>query len=129
MNACKSRSRHRACPEPTTEGARRERWTYEQLGAEVGMSGSQAHVILECNDPCEPMIDRVPVPQRNVKDCYSGETGLRRTAAGMLEAEKQFRTWRPGWPDPSAQASMTVTPTSTRTDARRPGGAAALHRR
>lgn len=27
-------------------GPRRERWTYEQLGAEVGMSGSQAHVIL-----------------------------------------------------------------------------------
>jgi transposase len=38
----------KACtrPEPTQEGARRERWTYEQLGAEVGMSGSQAHVIL-----------------------------------------------------------------------------------
>jgi transposase len=39
----------KACtrPEPTAEGARRERWTYEQLGAEVGMSASQAHVILE----------------------------------------------------------------------------------
>jgi len=38
----------KACtrPEPTAEGARRERWTYEQLGAEVGMSASQAHVIL-----------------------------------------------------------------------------------
>jgi len=38
----------KACtrPEPTAEGARRERWTYEELGAEVGMSGSQAHVIL-----------------------------------------------------------------------------------
>ena len=38
----------KACtrPEPTEEGARRERWTYEQLGAAVGMSGSQAHVIL-----------------------------------------------------------------------------------
>jgi transposase len=38
----------KACtrPEPTAEGARRERWTYEQLGAAVGMSGSQAHVIL-----------------------------------------------------------------------------------
>ncbi|MBA2439773.1 MAG: IS630 family transposase [Thermoleophilaceae bacterium] len=32
--------------QPTEEGARRERWTYEQLGAAVGMSGSQAHVIL-----------------------------------------------------------------------------------
>lgn len=29
------------------QGARRERWTYEELGAEVGMSGSQADVILQ----------------------------------------------------------------------------------
>jgi transposase len=38
----------KACtrPEATAEGARRERWTYEQLGQAVGMSGSQAHVIL-----------------------------------------------------------------------------------
>jgi transposase len=38
----------KACtrPEATEEGARRERWTYEELGAAVGMSGSQAHVIL-----------------------------------------------------------------------------------
>jgi len=38
----------KACtrPDPTEEGAPRERWTYEQLGAEVGMSASQAHVIL-----------------------------------------------------------------------------------
>jgi transposase len=42
----------KACtrPDPTREGARRERWTYEQLGAEVGMSGSQAHVILSRAD-------------------------------------------------------------------------------
>ncbi len=42
----------KACtrPDPTAEGARRERWTYEQLGAEVGMSGSQAHVILSRAD-------------------------------------------------------------------------------
>jgi hypothetical protein len=38
----------KACtrPEPSEEGARRERWTYEELGREVGMSGSQAHAIL-----------------------------------------------------------------------------------
>jgi len=42
----------KACtrPAPTSEGARRERWTYEELGAEVGMSGSQAHVILSRAD-------------------------------------------------------------------------------
>jgi len=38
----------KACTRPpaTEEGARQERWTYEQLGAAVGMSGSQAHEIL-----------------------------------------------------------------------------------
>ncbi len=38
----------KACtrPEPTAEGARRERWTHEQLGAAAGMSGSQGHAIL-----------------------------------------------------------------------------------
>jgi transposase len=38
----------KACTRPpaTPEGARQERWTYEQLGSEVGMSGSQAHAIL-----------------------------------------------------------------------------------
>jgi len=33
-------------PAATEEGARRERWTYEELGREVGMSSSQAHLIL-----------------------------------------------------------------------------------
>ena len=38
----------KACtrPQPAEEGARRERWTYRELGEEVGMSESQAHVIL-----------------------------------------------------------------------------------
>jgi transposase len=38
----------KACtrPEPEESGARRERWTYRELGEEVGMSESQAHVIL-----------------------------------------------------------------------------------
>ncbi len=38
----------RACTRvpATPAGARRERWTYEQLGEAVGMSASQAHVIL-----------------------------------------------------------------------------------
>ncbi|MCA1678875.1 MAG: IS630 family transposase [Actinobacteria bacterium] len=38
----------KACtrPEPSEQGARRERWTYEELGEAVGMSGSQAHAIL-----------------------------------------------------------------------------------
>jgi putative transposase len=38
----------KACTRPpvTESGQRRERWTYEELGKAVGMSGSQAHVIL-----------------------------------------------------------------------------------
>ena len=42
----------KACTRPpdTASGQRRERWTYEELGAEVGMSGSQAHVILSRAD-------------------------------------------------------------------------------
>jgi putative transposase len=47
---------------------------------------------LESTNPCESMIDTVRTTQRNVKNWSSGEMGLRWTAAGMLEAEKQFRT-------------------------------------
>ena len=38
----------KACTRPpeTPEGAQQERWTFEQLGQTVGMSASQAHVIL-----------------------------------------------------------------------------------
>ena len=46
---------------------------------------------LESTTPCESMIDCVRSTQRNVKRWSSGEMGLRWTAAGMLEAEKQFR--------------------------------------
>jgi putative transposase len=45
---------------------------------------------LESTNPCESMIDCVRTTQRNVKHWTSGEMGLRWTAAGMLEAEKQF---------------------------------------
>jgi hypothetical protein len=38
-----------------------------------------------------PYIDCVRFTQRNVKHWSSGEMGLRWTAAGMLEAERQFR--------------------------------------
>jgi transposase len=37
-------------PRPTAEGVRRERWTHAQLAAQVGMSESQAHVILRNAD-------------------------------------------------------------------------------
>jgi putative transposase len=46
---------------------------------------------LESTNACESMIDTVRRTQRNVKNWSSGEMGLRWTAAGMLEAEQQFR--------------------------------------
>jgi transposase-like protein len=46
---------------------------------------------LESTNPCESMIDCVRTTQRNVKRWQSGDMCLRWTAAGMLEAERQFR--------------------------------------
>jgi transposase-like protein len=46
---------------------------------------------LESTNACESMIEIVRRTQRNVKHWSSGEMGLRWTAAGMLEAEQQFR--------------------------------------
>ena len=46
---------------------------------------------LQSTNPCESMISTVRTTQRNVKNWSSGEMCLRWTAAGMLEAEKQFR--------------------------------------
>jgi len=46
---------------------------------------------LESTNPCESMIEIVRRTQRNVKRWSSGEMALRWTAAGMLEAQQQFR--------------------------------------
>ncbi len=46
---------------------------------------------LASTNPCESMIECVRRTSRNVKRWQSGEMGLRWTAAGMLEAERQFR--------------------------------------
>jgi putative transposase len=46
---------------------------------------------LESTNPCEPMIDCVRTTSRRVKRWQSGDMALRWTAAGMLEAERQFR--------------------------------------
>ena len=62
------------------------------------------------------MIDCVRRTQRNVKHWPSGEMGLRWTAAGMLEAEKQFRkvigyTDLPSSPSRSNDDSTFTSPT------------------
>jgi hypothetical protein len=46
---------------------------------------------LESTNPCESMIECVRRSSRTVKRWHSGEMALRWTAAGMLEAERQFR--------------------------------------
>jgi transposase-like protein len=46
---------------------------------------------LESTNPCESMIECVRRSSRNVKHWQNGDMALRWTAAGMLEAERQFR--------------------------------------
>src|SRR5205823_13761862 len=46
---------------------------------------------LQSTNPCESMIEIVRHTSRNVKRWHSGDMCLRWTAAGMLEAERQFR--------------------------------------
>jgi len=46
---------------------------------------------LQSTNPCESMIECVRRTSRNVKHWSSGDMCLRWTAAGMLEAERQFR--------------------------------------
>jgi len=56
----------------------------------LGIRGRLKQTLASTN-PCESMIEAVRRTQRNVKRWSSGEMGLRWTAAGMLEAERQFR--------------------------------------
>jgi putative transposase len=56
----------------------------------LGVRG-QLRSTLASTNPCESMIECVRRSSRNVKHWQSGEMGLRWTAAGMLEAERQFR--------------------------------------
>jgi putative transposase len=58
--------------------------------ARLGVSGNLKRT-LEPSQPCESMIEIVRRSQRNAKRWSSGEMALRWTAAGMLEAEQQFR--------------------------------------
>ena len=58
--------------------------------ARLGVTGNLRAHAAEHN-PCESMREIVRRTQRNVKRWSSGEMALRWTAAGMLEAERQFR--------------------------------------
>ncbi len=56
----------------------------------LGVNG-QLKRTLQSTNPCESMIETIRRTSRNVKHWQSGEMCLRWTAAGMLEAERQFR--------------------------------------
>jgi transposase-like protein len=56
----------------------------------LGISGQLAKSLSSTN-PCESMIEIVRHTQRNVKSWQSGDMRLRWSAAGMLEAKRQFR--------------------------------------
>jgi putative transposase len=56
----------------------------------LGIRGSLKRT-LESTNPIESMIECVRRTSRNVKRWQSGDMALRWTAAGMLEAERQFR--------------------------------------
>ena len=56
----------------------------------LGVTGKLKKTLASTN-PCESMIECVRRSARNVKHWQNGEMCLRWTAAGMLEAEQQFR--------------------------------------
>jgi hypothetical protein len=75
---------------PGAAGSLREGMEETLTVIRLGIKGKLRRT-LESTNPAESMIDTVRTTQRNVKHWSSGEMGLRWTAAGMLEAEKQFR--------------------------------------
>jgi transposase-like protein len=75
---------------PGAAGSLREGMDETLTLTRLGVSGSLKRT-LESTNPCESMLEIVRHTQRNVKRWSSGEMALRWTAAGMLEAERQFR--------------------------------------
>jgi transposase-like protein len=75
---------------PGAAGSLREGMEETLTLTRLGVSGNLKRT-LESTNPCESMLEIVRRTQRNVKRWSSGEMALRWTAAGMLEAERQFR--------------------------------------
>jgi transposase-like protein len=75
---------------PGAAGSLREGMEETVTLTRLGVHGNLKRT-LESTNPCESMIEIVRRTQRNVKRWSSGEMALRWTAAGMLEAEQQFR--------------------------------------
>jgi putative transposase len=75
---------------PGAAGSLREGLEETLTLTRLGIRGNLKRT-LESTNPCESMIECVRRTSRNVKRWQSGEMCLRWTAAGMLEAERQFR--------------------------------------
>ncbi len=75
---------------PDAAGSLREGMSETLTLMELGVSGKLAKTLSSTN-PCESMIEVVRHTQRNVKRWQDGDMRKRWTAAGMLQAERQFR--------------------------------------
>jgi putative transposase len=77
-------------PHPGAAASLREGMAETLTVTRLGVRGSLKQT-LQSTNPCESMIEIVRRTSRNVKRWQSGDMCLRWTAAGMLEAERQFR--------------------------------------
>ncbi len=75
---------------PDAAGSLREGLEETLTLMRLGITGNLAKTLCSTN-PCESMIEIVRCTQRNVKRWQDGDMRKRWTAAGMLEAEQQFR--------------------------------------
>jgi Transposase, Mutator family len=110
---------------PGAAGSLREGMEETLTLTRLGVGGNLKRT-LESTNPCESMLEIVRRTQRNVKRWSSGEMALRWTAAGMLEAEKQFRkssataTSPPSSSRSNASTTIAVTPIPLAPQSRRP---------
>lgn len=116
-HAARARLIAKACtrPGPSAQGARRGRWTYEELAAEVGMSASHAHAILAAADikphlteywvmsELSPAFDAqaaevcglyLDPPENTIVVSIDEKTGIQ--AKGLVREDTQAKPGRPG---------------------------------
>jgi transposase-like protein len=77
-------------PHPGAAASLREGLEETLTVIKLGITGKLKQTI-ESTNPCESMIEIVRHTQRNVKRWQDGDMRKRWTAAGMLQAEAQFR--------------------------------------
>jgi putative transposase len=77
-------------PHPGAAGSLREGLTETLTVQRLGVTGKLKKT-LDSTNPIESMIECIRRASRNVKRWQNGNMALRWTAAGMLEAEQQFR--------------------------------------